>query len=233
MHHIRPYRLFTLIDAPPPERVAHIQIPRRRAAGGVSLLETFLIIAATRVVAARRVFEFGTFLGSTTLNLALNTPNDAEILTLDVDEHCVLHAKQNAADIPIMQTHLSSKSALDFLGSPVSEKITALTGDSAIFDLSVWKGSVDCVFIDGGHDLATAKKDSENALEMVATNKPSCILWHDYRNPDYSALTGYLDELSRRLDIFHIEDTMLCAWFHDPGQSIRSHLLKTSDGQYQ
>jgi hypothetical protein len=68
MHEIRPYKLFTLIEAPPSERIAHVQIPPRRGAGGVSLLETFLIVAATQIVTARRIFEFGTFLGSTTLN---------------------------------------------------------------------------------------------------------------------------------------------------------------------
>ena len=32
------------------------------------------------------VFEIGTFLGSNTLNMALNLPEDAKILTLDLDE---------------------------------------------------------------------------------------------------------------------------------------------------
>jgi hypothetical protein len=226
MHHIRPYRIFTLIETPPSERIASVQIPPRRAAGGVTLLETFVMVAALRVVAARRVFEFGTFLGSTTLNLALNVSDDAEIFTLDLAENHAGTVNQHPADAELTQIHLASQKRLDFLGSSVCGKIITLSGDSTKFDFSRWKDSIDLVFVDGGHDLATVKSDTESALQMARKDRPSCILWHDYRNPNYGTSTSYLDELSQRLDIFHIEDTMLCAWFSDPAQSIRSHLLK-------
>jgi predicted O-methyltransferase YrrM len=49
------------------------------------LLETFTLFTAARIVAARRVFEIGTFFGATTLNLALNIPDDGKIFTLDLD----------------------------------------------------------------------------------------------------------------------------------------------------
>src|SRR5437016_4920323 len=158
--HIRPYRIFNLIDAPPAERVANIALPSRRGMGGVSLLETSLIIAAARVVGARKVFEFGTYLGSTTLNLALNTPEDAEILTIDLDEHYAKEVQQDPADAPLTQIHIAEKSSLAFMGSPVSQKIRTLTGNSTTFDFSAWRGSVDLAFIDGGHDLATVKSDT-------------------------------------------------------------------------
>ena len=64
MHHTRPYRVFRLFGAPPYERVANVQIPPHRAAGGVMLLGTFVLVAALRMVAARRVFEFGTLFES-------------------------------------------------------------------------------------------------------------------------------------------------------------------------
>src|SRR3989440_12941891 len=58
MYDIRPYRVFTLIDAPTPgDRIVRIPIPARRGVGGVSLLETFLIIAASKIVGAKRIFE--------------------------------------------------------------------------------------------------------------------------------------------------------------------------------
>ena len=83
MRHIRPYKIFTLLEAPVPERIANVMLPRRRGSGGTSLLETMLIIAATRIVDARRVFEIGTFLGSNTLNMALNLPDDGQVFTLE------------------------------------------------------------------------------------------------------------------------------------------------------
>jgi precorrin-6B methylase 2 len=221
MHHIRRYRIFTLVAGPPSERVASVQIPPHRAAGGVTLLETFVMVASLRLVAARRVFEFGTFFGSTTLNLALNVPEEGEVFTLDLDEDQAVIAKQHPADVNFTRTHLASQNLLDFLGSSVSSKITTLHGNSTNFDFSPWKDSIDFVFIDGGHDFATVRSDTESALQMVRKDVPSCILWHDYRNLEYCDLTGYLDDFSHRMDVFHVEDTMLCLWFNDPAVSIR------------
>jgi hypothetical protein len=224
MRHIRPYKIFTLIEALPPQRVANIALPSRRGAGGTSLLETSLIIAASRIVDALRLFEFGTFLGSNTLNMALNTPVDAEIFTLDLDGQCTTEGAQHPEDAPLTQMHLASRSSLDFIGSSVAGKIKTLIGNSTQFDFSAWRRSVDFVFIDGGHDVLTAKSDTENAFEMVTKDKPSCIMWHDYRSWNYPALTCYLDELAQEREMFHVEDTMLCAWFNDPNGSILPRL---------
>ena len=223
MLHIRPYKFFALVDAPPARRIVQMQIPPRRAAGGVTLLETCLLLAASQIVNAHRVFEFGTFLGSTTLNLALNIPSDGQVLTLDLDAKFANQALQHPSDSPLTAVHLGAQ-ALDFIGSSVADKITTLTGNSISFDFSRWKDSIDLVFIDGGHDLATVKSDTENALAIVAKDKLSCILWHDYRNLDYADLTDYLDKLSEQMVVFHIEDTRLCVSFNDPRKLIPPRL---------
>ena len=188
-------------------------------------METFVIAAALRIVDARSVFEFGTYFGSTTLNLALNIPEEGRVFTLDLDECEAAAVKQHPADVQFTRTHLASKKALDFLGNPVESKIKMLSGDSTEFDFSPWEGSIDLCFIDGGHDVTTATCDTENALRMVRKDAPSCIVWHDYHNWDYAGLTHYLDELSQRLNIFHVEDTMLCVWFNDCAEAIRHRLL--------
>lgn len=224
MHHIRPHRIFTLLDAPPFDRAAKVQIPPRRAAGGVTLLETFVMVASLRIVAADRAFEFGTFFGSTTLNLALNLPDQGELFTLDLDEECATELNQHPADVEFTRTHIRTRKRLDFLGSEVSGKVTMLTGDSTKFDFTRWVDSIDFVFIDGGHDLATVRSDTENALRIARKDRPSCILWHDYRNADYPDLTSYLEELSQQLEIFHVEDTMLSVWFNDLAGAIRPRL---------
>ena len=225
MHHIRPYKIFTLIDSPPGQRIVNVTIPSRRGTGGTSLLETLLIITGSRIVEAHRAFDIGTYLGSNTFNLALNMPADAEIFTLDLDEQAAAEMEQHPADAPLTQTHLAVRD-LDFVGSPVAERIRTLAGNSMTFDFSSWKQAIDFVFIDGGHDFLTVKADTENALAMAAREKPSCIMWHDYRNVEYRDLTNYLEGLSERLEIFHVEDTMLCAWFNDPSGSIVPRLLK-------
>jgi|SRR5579871_1757589 len=228
MHHVRPYRLFTLTNGIAMDRLVRIPIPKRRGIGGLSLLETFLLVSVAKVVGAERIFEIGTFLGTTTLNLALNVSESAEILTLDMNEDQAASADQHSADIALTKKHLASSEALDFLKTPLSSKVKILTGDSTKFDFSPWTAAVDMVFIDGGHDFSTVKSDTEHAFQLVRTDRPSCVLWHDYRNPEYSGLTYYLEELSVEREIFHIEDTMLCAWFNDPDLEIVSGMLKAA-----
>jgi len=214
LRHIRPYRVFALVDKPPAERIAQFQIPPRRGAGGITMLETALLIAAAQAVSAKRIFEFGTFLGSTTLNLALNVPDNGRVFTLDLDETSARQLHQHPADAPLTTIHLASHT--DFEGSSVARRITQLRGNSVAFDFSSWAGSIDLVFVDGGHDLTTVEADTEAAFRLVAGDRPSCVLWHDYGNADYPDLTSYLEQLASTRRLFHIEDTMLCAWFNDP-----------------
>ncbi len=227
MHHIRPNKIFTLVNTPPAQRVIQVQLPPCRGGGGVTLLETCLLIAANQIISGHRVFEFGTFLGSTTLNLALNIPEGGEVLTLDLDEGCIGEVKQHPADAPLTEARITSRS-LDFVGSSVAHRITTLEGNSITYDFSPWKDSIDLVFLDGGHDRTTVKSDTENAFEMVAKNKESCILWHDYRRPEYGDLSTYLDGLSQRMHLFHIDDTALCVWFNDPKNVISARLRQNS-----
>jgi hypothetical protein len=225
MYHIRPYKFFNALEAPPSGRVVQSSLPYRRGRGGLTLLEMFLIIAASRIVAAEQIFEIGTFLGNTTLNLALNVPDDGKVFTLDLDEQHAASANQDAPDARLTEMHLASVSSLDFMGSSVESKIQSLTGDSTTFDFSRWDNSIDLVLIDGGHDYATVKSDTGNAFRIASKDTPSCVLWHDYLNRDYSGLTYFLDELSQQHQLVHIEDTMLCAWFNDPNGDIFPKLL--------
>ncbi len=132
--------------------------------------------------------------------------------------------------LPLTQIHLVAPD-LDFAKSPARQKIKMLYGNSLEFDCSPWSNSVDLIFVDGGHDVPTASADTKNALLMVTKEKPSCIFWHDYRNRDCEALTEYLDDLSESLEIFHIEDTMLCVTFprstrpHQPASACERSIL--------
>src|SRR5665213_4274927 len=110
MHHIRPYKLFTALEGPPAQRTVQTTLPSRRAGGGLTLLEMFSVTAASRIVQARQVFEIGTFLGSTTLNLALNIPDDGTVFTLDLDKQDAAEATQDIADEPLTKIDLAAKS---------------------------------------------------------------------------------------------------------------------------
>ena len=92
---IRQYQIFGRVTQPTNGPEATIRIPQRK---DLPLLETTLLIAALKSVNARRIFEFGTYLGSTTLNLALNTPDDAEVFTFDLPPG--LEIQQHPEDVP-------------------------------------------------------------------------------------------------------------------------------------
>lgn len=228
VHEIRPYKLFSAFTAALAARCITAPIPSRRGFGGISLLEAFLLITSCKLVDARKLFEFGTFLGSTTFILALNSAPDARILTLDLDRNTPLSIPQHEADAPLTDIRLDAKGELDFAGSSVAHKITTLTGDSVRYDFSEYRRQMDWIFIDGGHDLVSVRSDTENAFRMINVEKLSCIAWHDYRSPDadYSDLTRYLDDLSQQKTIFHVADTKLCFWFNDPDRRIIPGLLE-------
>lgn len=206
IEHIRPFRIFELA----PASNITLPIPRRRGvdSGTPSLLENFLLISSARSIGATRIFEFGTCLGATTLNLLMNT--DARIFTLDLGEPI---QNQHPADAVLTEIHLCS--ARDYTGSRFESRVEELTGDSTRFDYTPFLNSMDFVFVDGGHDFDTVKKDTENAFTLIRQNSPSCIAWHDYGNPKYPELTTYLDQLSTQRELFHVGDTMLCFWFAD------------------
>jgi len=210
MRHIRPYVIFNLLQSPAVDRIANVKIPNRR---DIRLLETLLLVTVIRVLNAKRIFEFGTFFGSTTLNLALNSPPDAEILTLDLSREDASGLEQDVADAPLTQMHFD-RAAMDYQGIAASSKITELTGNSKLFNFSPFKDSIDLVFIDGGHDYETVQSDTQNSFHMLHKDRPACIFWHDYQNPDCSGNTYFLEELSKSHALFHVEDTMLCGWFN-------------------
>jgi predicted O-methyltransferase YrrM len=200
MKHIRPWQFFSMYDGQ--DRDVVLPIPRRRGLGGLTAIETLILITAARMVEAKRIFEFGTFLGATTLSLARNT--GAEIVTLDLSPEEAQGLAQNPSEAEITSVHLANP--LDFEGR--GERITVLHGNSLTYDFAPLYRSFDFVFIDAGHELPNLISDTENALKL-ATSK-SCIAWHDYGNPEYPELKQYLDAMP---DLLHVEDSWICLRF--------------------
>lgn len=201
MTHIRPHKIFDLASEDTLGRMIHLKIPRRTENW---LIETVLLIAAMKAVNARRIFEFGTFRGATTLNLAMNAPPGAEIFTFDLDP--ALKIEQDARHAEISRQHFEA-SKMEF--DRIFHSIRQIQGDSHSFDARPY-APIDFVFVDGGHDLKTIKADTTNAFLM----NPKCVAWHDYGNPDYPDVAKFLDAFRYRL--FHVEESRLCFGFYDP-----------------
>ncbi len=190
---VRPHFLFDQVKEE--DRLISIPLPERNS-GSPSLLETYLLMAVGKIVRPKRIFEIGTYTGQTTRNLSRNFP-EAEIFTLDLDP---FHAEIPAASYP---------------------SVTRMQAHSMQFDFTPWYGTCGLVFVDGGHDYATVKADTETALKLLLAPHssvpfgPSAIVWHDYGNVQFPDVTKYL--LSVNLSIHHVLDTQIAVFFapHD------------------
>ncbi len=158
------------------------------------------------------LFEIGTFDGRTTLNLALNSPIQCKVYTLDILPELV--PKFSLAD---GERHLVGKSKP---GMPYENnrkthpaavgKICQLLGDSAIFDDSPYRDSCSLIFVDGSHAYDYVISDTRLAMAMVARN--GVVIWHDYGI--WKDVTKGLDELERRegYGLRNIRGTSLVYW---------------------
>jgi Methyltransferase domain len=204
---IRPHRVFNLVETSSYDaRMVKMVLPDQRAP---ILLETAILLSLAKLVKPRKFFEFGTYLGVETMNMAANLPDSSHLYTLDLDMDSLRDLQQDVHDRPLTATHFDNLSKLAFLGTSYEKRITQLQGDSKSYDFSKFIEQIDMVYVDGGHDLPTLISDSKNALLMLSKDHPACIAWHDYKNSAYPQVTEYLQSLSMGMDIFHVEETRI------------------------
>jgi predicted O-methyltransferase YrrM len=149
-----------------------------------------------RIVAPRVVFEIGTLRGYTTLHLALNSPPDARVYTLDVPRDGL--ARPRLATTLVDAQHVAASVGRDgyvFAGTEAEGRVTCLFGDSATFDYSPWHAGVDLFFIDGAHSYEYVRSDTLNALACVRPG--GVVVWHDYGRVGVNGVSRWLEELSR------------------------------------
>lgn len=217
---IRANRIFSLVEERGPERIAHVRLPLRRERDtedySLKLLETHLLIALMRITKARRVFEFGTFMGNTATNLALNAKPGVMIHTVDLNswQHPETARLLDHVPIDFRNSHIGME------WGPFPEvqarHISALLGDSTKLDLTPYFGLTDLVWLDGGRDRRTVESDAANAFQMLPTDRLGVIGWHDYQHPDCGELNAFLEELAGRVPLYHIQDTAMLLYFNQP-----------------
>ena len=160
------------------DSVSVILCPATIKYGSVSTYELYVICAIAKYINTGKIFEIGTFNGSTTYNLALNTNPQTAIFTLDLPQKLV----SEQSDQQIVQQYEQGFVVNKFRGTPQEKKITQLYGDSTTFDFSSYSDSMNLIFIDGGHTYDCVKSDTMNALKMLSKNKnqQACVIWHDF-----------------------------------------------------
>jgi Methyltransferase domain len=174
--------------------------------GNVSLDELIFISALSRKIQPRVVVEIGTFDGNTTLQLALNTPPDSRIFTLDLPVGAVGSAHNDPKDKKFIAS--SRRVYRRFLGSEVEHKIIQCYGNSLTYDFAEFamNGKPQLIFVDAGHSYECVRNDSEKALTIL--DRGGTIVWQDY-GATWEDVFRYLVELSRKLSMVHIAGTSL------------------------
>lgn len=171
--------------------------------GNLTVDELAVVAMLCQWLAPHTVFEFGTFNGRTTLNLAANTPDAAKIYTLDLVAPGKTELKTEQEDGVY---HLGEKTGTVFHDSQLQKKIEQLWGDSALFDETSLRGKVDLAFVDGAHSYEYVRSDSAKALAMVRPG--GVVLWHDYC-AWYAGVYQGLHELLPQHALKHIDGTHL------------------------
>ena len=163
---------------------------------GSFLVDLVGLCILCRALRPRTVFEIGTLNGYSALHLALNSPDDSTVYTVDlpagpprpslkVTLSDVAHADRGAATTNYW-----------FSGTEVESRIRTLHGDSATFDFSPWHEKVDLFFIDGAHSYEYVRADTENALRCVRPG--GAIAWHDFGRRGVNGVSLYLRELAAK-----------------------------------
>ncbi|MBC7979059.1 MAG: class I SAM-dependent methyltransferase [Armatimonadetes bacterium] len=146
-----------------------------RVGASVSPMECAGLAALSHLVGAKKVFEFGTYKGVSTTQLALNVGEGGMVFTLDLPEDHPAYSlpipKQEEQQI----ANEGSKGILiprDLLG-----RVTFLSSDSAKFDERPYLNTMDLVFVDGAHSYEYVKNDTEKGWKMLRPG--GVIAWHD------------------------------------------------------
>jgi hypothetical protein len=147
------------------------------------------------------VFEIGTDSGYTAAHMALNTPIDCRIYTLDLPSDTSPILPTTFMDDISMRQH-TRRTRYIWEQTKVPPKIHTLFGDSAAFDYSPYSGRVDLFFIDGAHSYEYVRSDTLNALKCC--HYGSTIVWHDFGRVGVNGVSRWLVEFSHQHPVYSI-----------------------------
>jgi predicted O-methyltransferase YrrM len=158
--------------------------------GHANHAEMLYVIATAQFRQARRIFEFGTFLGRTTFHLAATHP-DVRVWTIDLprDENPWPYAD-----------HVGTY----FTGTPEAARITRVPVDSRRFDTTPFAATADFVWVDADHSYDGVKNDTAKAFELLAPG--GVIMWHDFGH-ESPGLVDFFAEFTARQPLFQVRRT--------------------------
>ena len=158
-----------------------------------------------KAIKPTKIFEIGTSVGVTAQVFACNSEPNCLVYTLDLPldyDTSTLSLDTTIVDENVMKHRRVSDYVWENLPKELVEKINPLHGDSATFDFSPYENQVDIFYIDGSHSYEYVKSDTSKAFECIKSE--GVIVWHDYGRDGINGVTRYLDELSKKIQIFRV-----------------------------
>jgi predicted O-methyltransferase YrrM len=208
----------TIAELFPGSAAGVAQIPisqiRRYDEWAVPAGELLALAAICALRRPRRVFEFGTYTGSSTLIMAMNTPPDTELLTIDIAPEARETHRHGLGVGGFPPYEVGSI----YRATAYASKITQLLGSSLTFDFTPYHGSCDLIFVDADHSYDFVKVDTATALKLLRPG--GVIIWDDYiwspQFPECAGVTRTVNELARERPIYRIDGTRFAIYL-DPG----------------
>ncbi|MCU7932186.1 MAG: class I SAM-dependent methyltransferase [Candidatus Thiodiazotropha sp. (ex Codakia rugifera)] len=218
---IRPKVVFQAVERMYPAQNTEftVNIPTS-AIGGLTLLESSVLVSFIKLISPQEIFEFGTYMGATTLLFARNSQERTSIVTIDIDPSTTStreginekeYLSDDAANDEYLKDIFSKHGAIyiDRAQKAIKQRVTQIHQDSTTIEPKAqnFLNRFDLIFIDGGHDFNTVKSDTKNALRMATDD--AIIVWHDFRSQIHGDVTSFLNEFCKNHEIIHIQNTML------------------------
>ena len=195
-----------------------------RVEGWPTRLDALVLAALASHLDCETFFEIGTFRGRTTWTVVHNNPK-IRAFSLDLAGPESLRE----ATLELTDQHLfeSWRRGEAVIGTPESERITLLTGDSARFDYRPYQNQMDLIYIDGSHSYSYARSDTEAALGLLSPR--GTIVWDDFY---YPGVWKHLNDISRSLPLCLIANTGMAVHSRHPAMADilrdRAHRLRTN-----
>lgn len=173
--------------------------------GHANKTDMLYVTAVAKHIGARKMFEFGTYMGRTTLHLAHNAP-DGQVFTLNLP--------------PERDPRYASYLGVLFKGREEEKRITQIHSDSREFDTTPYRNQFDFVFVDGDHSYELVKNDTQKAFQLL--KQGGVIMWHDYA-PKSEGLVRFFQKFTQDKPLFRIRSTCLLVYID--GVDVMNHKL--------
>ena len=221
---IRPKVIFEKVEKTFPDNDVEfvVKLPSSTI-GGLHLLESSILVSMIKLTSPSNIFEFGTYMGASTVLMASNSPNYTLLTTLDINNESEI-TDQEPSSYNLQEAHDND----DFLRSnfrnngaihierckpDIKDKIIQIFCNSKDLDIEKlnFRKKFELIFIDGGHDYETVESDTKKALDMATDD--AVIIWHDYTSQIHRDVTYFINKMSKKSKIVHVQNTMLALHF--------------------